>query len=113
MWLCGDRDLAEDLSQEAFVLAWRKLASFRGDSAFGSWLYRIVTNSTLSYLRKQSPFRHSLDIDDLVEEGRADNTDEKMNLEAAINKLPKGAGENCVCSIQLRGLHPRRNRVDA
>jgi RNA polymerase sigma-70 factor (ECF subfamily) len=89
--LCGDRDMAEDLSQEAFVLAWRKLASFRGDSAFGSWLYRIATNSTLSYLRKQSPFRNSLDIDDLIEEGRVDNIDEKINLEAAISKLPNGA----------------------
>jgi len=89
--LCGDRDMAEDLSQEAFVLAWRKLASFRGDSAFGSWLYRIATNSTLSYLRKQTPFRNSLDIDDMTEEGRADNTDEQMNLELAISKLPDGA----------------------
>ena len=34
--LSRDRDIAEDLTQEAFVLAWRKLKSFRGDSAFGS-----------------------------------------------------------------------------
>jgi len=89
--LCGDRDMAEDLSQEAFVLAWRKLSNFRGDSAFGSWLFRIATNSTLSYLRKQTPFKNSMDIDDLVEEGSADNTDEQMNLESAISKLPVGA----------------------
>ena len=89
--ICGDRDMAEDLSQEAFVLAWRKLANFRGDSAFGSWLYRIATNSTLSYLRKQKPFRNSLNIDDIEEESRADHVDEQINLELAISNLPDGA----------------------
>ena len=46
--LCNDRDMAEDLSQEAFVQAWRKLSAFRGDSAFGSWLYRIATNLAIN-----------------------------------------------------------------
>ena len=89
--LCKDRDMAEDLTQEAFVQAWRKLSSFRGDSAFGSWLYRIATNRALSYLRKQKPFLNSLDIDDVPETGYRETTDEQIGLEQAIADLPDGA----------------------
>lgn len=89
--LCKDRDIAEDLAQEAFVLAWRKLHKFRGDSAFGSWLYRIATNTALSYLRKQKPFQNSINIDDTVEEALPDGIAERMDLEEAIAKLPDGA----------------------
>lgn len=49
--LADDAASAEELTQEAFVLAWRKLASFRGDSAFGSWLYRLTVNHALSARR--------------------------------------------------------------
>jgi len=89
--LCNDRDMAEDLSQEAFVLAWRKLSSFRGDSAFGSWLYRIATNTALSYLRKQKPFQYSVDIDETEEEAIPEDIGAQMGLEQAIGKLPDGA----------------------
>jgi len=43
----------EDVVQEAFIRAYRGLASFRGDSAFYSWLYRIATNAALSFLKRQ------------------------------------------------------------
>lgn len=89
--LCNDRDMAEDLTQEAFVQAWRKLGSFRGDSAFGSWLYRIATNTALSYLRKQTPFKKSLDIADMDEPELRETTDEQIGLETAIAALPDGA----------------------
>lgn len=88
--LLNDRDMAEDMSQEAFVQAWRNLSKFRGDSAFGSWLYRITTNTVLSYLRKQKHFQNSLDIDDIEIEYR-ETQDEKLGLEAAIGSLPDGA----------------------
>ncbi|MCB1693526.1 MAG: sigma-70 family RNA polymerase sigma factor [Pseudomonadales bacterium] len=89
--LCNDRDMAEDLAQESFVLAWRKLSNFRGDAAFGSWLYRIATNTAISYLRKQKPFRHALDIDDVDESEYRETTDEQVGLERAIALLPDGA----------------------
>ncbi len=89
--LCRDRDMAEDLTQEAFVQAWRKLSGFRGDSAFGSWLYRIATNIALSYLRKQTPFMASLNIEDLPEAGYRESSAEKIGLEEAISGLPDGA----------------------
>jgi RNA polymerase sigma-70 factor, ECF subfamily len=43
---------ARDLSQEAFVHAFRKLDSFRGDSQFYTWLFRIAVNATISFRRK-------------------------------------------------------------
>lgn len=89
--LCNDRDMAEDLTQEAFVNAWKKLSSFRGDSAFGSWLYRIATNTSLSYLRKQTPFKNSLDLEQIEEKGAEDETAEKMALDKALGELPDGA----------------------
>lgn len=47
-----NRTLAEDLMQEAFLTAFAKLGSFRGDSAFSTWLYQIAVNNVLMYLRK-------------------------------------------------------------
>jgi len=89
--LCNDREMAEDLTQEAFVLAWRKLDSFRGDSAFGSWLYRITTNVVFSYLRKQKHYLTGWD-DNLHEQAEISAPiDEQISLESAISKLPDGA----------------------
>ncbi|MFI7243148.1 RNA polymerase sigma factor [Streptomyces qinglanensis] len=53
--LLGGRAEAEDAVQDAFLSAWRKLPEFRGDSAFGTWLYRIVTNRCLNILRARKP----------------------------------------------------------
>jgi RNA polymerase sigma-70 factor (ECF subfamily) len=89
--LCGDRDIAEDLAQEAFVLAWRKLATFRGDSAFGSWLYRIAANVSLSYLRKQKHFAATLELSENDEPAIESDITERMSLDAAISRLPAGA----------------------
>lgn len=47
--LVGDRALAEDVAQEAFIRAWRALPRFRGDSAFGTWLYRITANTSFTH----------------------------------------------------------------
>ena len=49
-----DPSQAEDLTQDAFIRAWRKLNSFRGDSAFSTWLHRLTVNLVLTHLRSQS-----------------------------------------------------------
>jgi len=51
--LVQDHDTTDDLLQQSFIKAWKKLDSFRGDSQLSTWLYRIATNEALSYLRKQ------------------------------------------------------------
>ncbi len=58
---CRDRATAEDMAQDAFLKACRSLASFRGQSAFGTWLTAIALNSYRSRLRAEGPPLLSLD----------------------------------------------------
>src|ERR1700722_5799300 len=53
MKMVRDFSLAEDLTQDAFVQLHRNLASFRGDSAFTTWLHRLTVNVVLMYMRKR------------------------------------------------------------
>jgi RNA polymerase sigma-70 factor, ECF subfamily len=53
--MLGDENDAEDATQDAFVLAWRRLPEFRADSQFSTWLHRIVTNRCLDMLRARRP----------------------------------------------------------
>ena len=48
---------AEDLTQEVFLQVYRKVNTFRGESAFGSWLYRVAVNASMMYLRKRQHVR--------------------------------------------------------
>jgi RNA polymerase sigma-70 factor, ECF subfamily len=52
---------AEDLTQDAFLQVFRKIATFRGDSAFSTWLHRIAVNTVLMHFRKKSLTQVSLD----------------------------------------------------
>ncbi len=52
--LCNDESLAEDIVQESFIKAWRKIGDFRMQSSFRSWLHRITVNTAMDLLRKQS-----------------------------------------------------------
>ena len=49
--MCGNRSLAEELTQESFVRAWQKLPSFRGESAFSTWMHRLTVNVVLGHQR--------------------------------------------------------------
>jgi RNA polymerase sigma-70 factor (ECF subfamily) len=61
-----DPDLALDISQEAFLKAYRALPNFRGDSAFYTWLYRIAVNTAKNYLaaQRRRPMDVELDLQD-------------------------------------------------
>ncbi|MEA3410313.1 MAG: RNA polymerase sigma factor RpoE [Pseudomonadota bacterium] len=58
-----DPEAAQDVSQEAFLKAYRGLRSFRGDSAFYTWLYRISINTAKNYLVQQSRRSPDLEVD--------------------------------------------------
>lgn len=49
----GDRNLAYDAAQDAFLRAWRSIATFKGESKFSSWIYRITVNCCMSQLRRR------------------------------------------------------------
>src|ERR1700730_3972558 len=94
---------AEDLTQEAFMLLFRKIHTFRGESAFSTWLHRLAVNRVLMCLRRKSlpavPFAEPLDANepsgppavdlgcrDSILEGSLDH----INLERCIRRLPTG-----------------------
>lgn len=52
--LRGDSTTADDLAQDTFVLAWRKLSQFRGDASFATWLYRIAHSCFLQHVRSKA-----------------------------------------------------------
>ena len=56
-----NREDAEEVAQDIFVKAYRSLADFRGDSKFSTWLYTIVSTSSITFLRKKKLETHSLD----------------------------------------------------
>ena len=59
--LLGSTQDAYDVAQETFLLAWQNLATFRGDSAFYSWLFRIAHNAAISFRRRHRRVARSLD----------------------------------------------------
>jgi RNA polymerase sigma-70 factor (ECF subfamily) len=56
---CGDHAFADDLAQETFLRAYLKLHTFRRESSFGTWLYRIAYNAFLAEIRRRSPLRQA------------------------------------------------------
>ena len=92
----GDRALAEDMVQEAFVRAWNKLHLFKGDSKFGTWLHRLTVNVVLSdrRIRVKRLQREQVFGDDIerVQVGDRDvYAGLRKDLEAAIARLPERA----------------------
>ena len=96
--MLGNPADAEDLLQEIFLAAHRKLDSFRGDSALGTWLYRLATNLCLDHLRsraaKSSQVTDAIDdepaLADIGSRRVADRTVDRMDLERALAQLPEG-----------------------
>ncbi len=88
-----DHARAEDLTQDAFVRAWQKLAGFRGESAFSTWLYRLAVNVALMDLRSRNADPVSMmDEDDIPDRGETPFcAAEREELERAIAKLPPRA----------------------
>ena len=92
--LAGDRHAAEDLTQDVFVRAWQRLPSFRGEAAFGTWLYRLALNVAVSALRAgRVGSRETLsDAPEALERPRpAAGPEVGIDLERAIAALPAGA----------------------
>ena len=85
--MVGDRTDAADMAQEAFVKAWTNLPSYRGESKFSAWLYRITTNVCLDFLRhKNRRPQVSLSTSDDDEERQLDIPDPKSMPEELLMK---------------------------
>lgn len=86
---------ADEATQDVFVRAWEKLALFRGESAFGTWLYRLAINLLLARRQSRATYegRFSADADVIPLAGRRERPDLRVDFEAAIETLPRGARE--------------------
>ena len=91
----GDTNDATELMQDVFIKAWRRLSTFRGESAFGSWLHRLAVNTMLENARTDGRrTARVLPMDDtsrLPGAARPSGVDLRMEMEEAIASLPKGA----------------------
>lgn len=91
----GDSSDATELMQDVFIRAWRGISTFRGDSAFGSWLHRLAVNTMLENARgEQRRIARVLPMDDtsrLEGAARSSGVDLRMDMEEAIASLPQGA----------------------
>ena len=92
----GDRALAEDMVQEAFVRAWNKLELFKGDSKFGTWLHRLTVNVFLSDRRiRVKRLKREQEFSDDIERVQVGERNVfaglRKDLEAAIAGLPERA----------------------
>jgi RNA polymerase sigma-70 factor (ECF subfamily) len=96
--MAGSPEDGEDLLQEIFLQAYRKLGSFKGDSAVGTWLYRLALNHCLDYVRSRQAKMHKL-TDTLDAEAsfeptaRRETPIARLDLERAVERLPPGCRE--------------------
>lgn len=92
--MTGSRADGEDLLQEIFLLVHRKLESFKGDSALGTWIYRLASNCCVDFLRsRQHRERQATDeLDETIAPARRPGglRVDQMDLERAIERLPAG-----------------------
>ncbi|HEV2289076.1 MAG TPA: sigma-70 family RNA polymerase sigma factor [Candidatus Acidoferrales bacterium] len=101
--MVGNTAEAEDLTQEAFLQLFRKISTFRGESAFSTWLHRLAVNVVLMRLRKKTGSETSLEeVTQPDEEGGGPRRDfgapdlglsgsiDRVNLKRAVDQLPAG-----------------------
>ena len=93
--MAGGRD-TDELTQDVFVRVWQKLGTFRGDSAFTTWLHRLTVNVVIERFRSDAiRYKRLRDGEDIFDRlpAAARTPDLSMDFEAAMLKLPDGARE--------------------
>lgn len=95
--ICNNRQDAEDVVQESFVKAYHNLHSFRGDSKFSSWLYRIVYNTAVNQAKARIWMQNDdISLTEVQEESYFDTQKQIERMERTemvqrvLNKMPKG-----------------------
>ncbi len=84
----------DDVTQEVLIRAWQKLGSFRGESAFGTWLHRLAVNLILNHRTSRSRFRQRFleePESGLETPAKSATPATQMDFETAIARLPEGA----------------------
>jgi RNA polymerase sigma-70 factor (ECF subfamily) len=119
----GDYDVASDLSQEVFIIIWRKLDTFREASSHKTWIYRITVNKCLEFIRKEKN-RKTIPISNFEYELKVVNPEEEMTdgneLYIAIGQLKELdrliimmvlEGQESKDISEVIGINPTNTRV--
>ena len=101
--LLGDRTLAEDVAQEAFLRAWRGLPRFRGEAAFAAWLYTIVRRVAADEARRPALATVPIDAVAALADRRAGDPVLRGDLEPAVARLEPAQREAFVL-VAVLGL---------
>jgi RNA polymerase sigma-70 factor (ECF subfamily) len=89
--ICHCRETAQEITQESFITAFRKIRQFRGDAPFWGWLRRVVVNHAISTLRR-GPREDAVELQDwhAAAAGEQEQVGLAMDLEAALGELDAG-----------------------
>ena len=87
--LCGDAQIAEDVSQEVFIKVWRKISDFRMESRFSTWIHRISVTTAISHMRARKSWveRVTLKEEPIETESFSEEMD-LTDLDGMIKHLP-------------------------
>lgn len=107
-WLCGNRTVAEDLTQETVLAVLRDIGKFRGESRLFSWVYQIARNTACRHLKREC--HESITLDDIQEFESPDDVSEladrallRDHVREALKLIPEPQRE-CVVLHCLQGM---------
>ncbi len=122
--LCGRSELADELAQDTFVIAWRQRAAFRGEARWSSWLYRIAWTRFLMWKRAHREEARSLEphaglqdddgpwsAAESVADPRQIDPVLRLDLQRALDRLPLAQRAAVVHCVQLEMSHEEASRL--
>lgn len=102
---CGNHEDAADITQRAFINAFRKISEFAGDAAFSTWMYRIAFNQSVSYRRENTRHRAASIF------GKDDDLAVEPAVEHAVDERLEADDHRRKVQQALSGLEPDERRI--
>ncbi len=102
MGYVNDRDMAEDMAQETFVIVWEQLPKFRNEANIGTWIFRIASNYCLRHIEKQNRFPKAELPPNLADEKIPHSEPQIQFLYKCIAELPET--DRIIISLELENI---------
>lgn len=102
MGYLNDTAHAQDVAQETFITVWEKLPQFRGESAIGTWIFRIASNQCLRQIARDKRLPRTAMPIDIAEKNETAPEGKIAYLYKAISELPET--DRIIISLELEGL---------